>query len=92
MPVHLPFYTGCTAAIRPADQEGIEATGQLDELSDQLIALEEEVSELNKVVILLMSVQESYPTLATTLLARGDEELTLMFVKRALLATKRNGR
>ena len=58
---------------------------QLDELSDQLIALEEEVSELNKVAILLRSVQESYPTLVTALLARGDEELTLMFVKRALL-------
>ena len=43
------------------------------------------MSELNKVAILLRSVQESYPTLVTALLARGDDELTLMFVKQALL-------
>ena len=47
---------------------------QIDELSDQLTALEETVSELNKVAILLK--QESYPTLVTALLARGDDELT----------------
>ena len=58
---------------------------QLDEISDQLAALEAEVSELNRVAILLRSVQESYPTLVTALLARGDKELTLTFVKQALL-------
>ena len=58
---------------------------QIDELSDQLAALGETVSELNKVAILLRSVQESYPTLVTALLARGDDELTLMFAKQALL-------
>ena len=58
---------------------------QLDEISDQLSALEADVSELNRVAILLRSVQESYPTLVTALLARGDEELTLTFVKQALL-------
>ena len=40
---------------------------QLDEISDQLAALEAEVSELNRVAILLRSVQESYPTLVTAL-------------------------
>ena len=58
---------------------------QLDELVDQLTALEENISELNKVAMLLRSVQESYPTLVTALLARGDAELTLIFVKQALL-------
>lgn len=54
---------------------------QIDELSDQLAALKEKVSELNKDAILLKTVQESYSTLVTALLARGDSELTLMFVK-----------
>ena len=58
---------------------------QLDELVDQLTALEENISELNKVAMLLRSVQESYPTLVTALLAREDAELTLIFVKQALL-------
>jgi transposase InsO family protein len=58
---------------------------RLDELSDQLEALGENVTELNKVAILLKSIQESYPTLVTALLARGENELTLMFVKQALL-------
>ena len=58
---------------------------QLDKISDQLAALEAEVSELNRVAILLRSIQESYPTLVTALLARGDKELTLTFVKQALL-------
>ena len=57
----------------------------LDELSDQLAALGETVKELNKVAILLRSVQESYPTLVTALLARKDEELELIFVKQALM-------
>ena len=39
---------------------------------------------MSEVAILLRSVQESYPTLVTALLARGDE-LTLIFVKQALL-------
>ena len=58
---------------------------KIDELSDQLKALGETVSELNKVAILLKSVQEVYPTLVTALLARGDSELTFMFTKQALL-------
>ena len=58
---------------------------QLDELADHLAALDKAVSELDKVAVLLRSVQESYPTLVTALLARGDEELTLLFVKQALL-------
>ena len=58
---------------------------KIDELSDQLTALGETVSELNKVAILLKSVQEVYPTLVTALLARGDSELTFMFTKQALL-------
>ena len=58
---------------------------QVDELVDKLTALEENISELNKVAVLLRSVQESYPTLVTALLARGDAELTLIFVKQALL-------
>jgi hypothetical protein len=58
---------------------------QLDELVDQLTALQENISEFNKVAVLLQSVQESYPTLVTALIARGDEELTLIFVKQALL-------
>ena len=57
----------------------------LDELSDQLAALVETVKELNKVPILLRSVQESYPTLVTALLARKDEELELIYVKQALM-------
>ena len=35
--------------------------------------------------MLLRSVQESYPTLVTALLARGDGDLTLIFVKQSLL-------
>ena len=58
---------------------------ELDELSDKLAAIGEEVTEVNKVTVLLRSVQESYPTLVTALLARGDDELTLVFVKQALL-------
>ena len=58
---------------------------QLDELADQLAAIREEVSEVHKVAVLLRSVQENYSTLVMALLARGDDELTLMFVKQALL-------
>jgi len=58
---------------------------QLDELADQLAAIGEEVSEVHKVAVLLRSVQDSYSTLVTTLLARGDDELTLVFIKQALL-------
>ena len=56
----------------------------LDELSDELAALGETVKELNKVAILL-SVQESYPTLVKALLVRKDEKLELIFVKQALM-------
>ena len=58
---------------------------QLDELADHLAAIGEEVSEIHKVAILLQSVQESYSTLVTALLARGEDELTLVCVKQALL-------
>ena len=58
---------------------------QLDELADQLAAIGEEVSEVHKVTVLLRSVQENYSTLVMALLARGDDELNLMFVKQALL-------
>ena len=58
---------------------------QLDELSDHLAAISEAVSEIHKVVALLRSVQDSYSTLVTALLAWGDDELTLVFVKQALL-------
>ena len=57
---------------------------QLDELADQLAAIGE-VSEVHKVAVLLRSVQENYSTLVTALLAQGDDKLTLMFVKQALL-------
>ena len=42
---------------------------QLDELSDHLAAIGEAVSEIHKVVVLLHSVQDSYSTLVTALLA-----------------------
>ena len=58
---------------------------KIDELSDQLEAIGERVSEVHKVAVLLRSVQETYPTLITALLARGDDELTLVFIKQALL-------
>ena len=57
----------------------------MDELSDHLAAIGEVVSDVHKVAVLLQSVQDSYSTLVTTLLARGDNELTLVFVKQALL-------
>ena len=44
------------------------------------------MSELNKVaVVLLRSVQESYPMLVTALLTKGADKLTLIVVKQALL-------
>ena len=58
---------------------------KIDKLSDQLEAIGEHVSEVYKVAVLLRCVQEMYPTLVTALLARGDDELTLVFVKQALL-------
>ena len=58
---------------------------KIDELSDQLEAIGEHVSEVHKVAVLLRSVQETYPTLVTAFLARGNDELTLVFVKQALL-------
>jgi hypothetical protein len=56
---------------------------QLEELVDQ------NISELNKVAVLLRSVQETYPTLVTPRLARGDKELTLIFIKQALFDEER---
>lgn len=50
----------------------------MDELVDQLTALEENISELDKVAILLQSVQDNYPTSVIALLAR-------ILVKQALL-------
>ena len=65
----------------------------LDELSDHLAAIGEVVSDVHKVAVLLQSVQDSYSTLVTALLARGDNELTLVFVKQALLdEEQRRGR
>ncbi len=58
---------------------------KLEELADQLAAIGEKVNEIHKVAVLLRSVQETYSTLVTALLARGDEELTMVFVKQALL-------
>jgi len=57
----------------------------LDELSDKLAAIGEEVGDNHKLAVLLRSVQDCYPTLATALLAKGDDELTLVFLKQALL-------
>ena len=57
----------------------------MDKLSDHLAAIGEAVSEIHKVAVLLRSTQDSYSTLVTALLARGDDELTLVFVKQALL-------
>ena len=51
---------------------------QLDELSDHLAAIGEEVSEIHKIAVLLQSVQDNYSTLVTALLARGDDELTYL--------------
>ena len=58
---------------------------RLDELPDQLEAIGEHVSEVHKVADLLQSVQETYSTLVIALLARGDDDLTLVSVKQALL-------
>ena len=58
---------------------------ELDELSDKLAAIGEEVSDNHKVAVLLRSVQDSYLTLVTALLAKGDDEFTLVFAKQALL-------
>ena len=57
-----------------------EHLSEIDELSDQLEAIRERVSEIPKVVVLLRSVQETYPTLVTAFLTRGDDELTLVFI------------
>ena len=66
---------------------------QLDESADQLAAIGEQVSEVHKVAVLLRSVQECYSTFATALLAWGDDDLTLVFVKQALLdKEQRRGR
>jgi len=43
------------------------------------------VSEAHKIAVLLRSVQGTYSTLVTALLTRGDDDLTLVFVKQALL-------
>jgi len=66
---------------------------ELDELSDRLTAIGEEVSDNHKLAVLLRSVQDNYPTLVTALLAKGDNDLTLVFVKQALLdEEQRHGR
>ena len=46
-----------------------EHLSKIDKLSDQLEAIGERVSEVHKVAVLLQSVQETYPTLVTALLA-----------------------
>jgi len=65
---------------------------RLDKLSDQLEAIGEHVSEVHKVAVLLRSVQETYSTLVTAFLARGDDDLTLVFVKQAPLDEEQRGR
>ena len=57
----------------------------LDKLSNKLAAIGEEVSDNHKLAVLLQSIQDCSPTLVTALLAKGDDELTLVFVKQALL-------
>ena len=65
----------------------------LDKLSDYLSAIGEVVSDVHKVAVLFQSVQDSYSTLVTALFARGGNELTLVFVKQALLdEEQRRGR
>ena len=56
--------------------------------TNYVAAIGEEGSEVHKVAVLLWSVQENYSTLVTVLLARGDDELTLMFMMQALLDDK----
>ena len=63
----------------------LEHLRRLDELANQLTAIGEEVKEIHKVAVLLWSVQDHYSTLVTALLARGDEVLTMTFVKQSLL-------
>ena len=43
------------------------------------------MKEIHKVAMLLHSVQESYSTLVNALLARGDDDLMMVFVKQSLL-------
>ena len=62
-----------------------ERLHKLNELSDHLAAIGEAVSEIHKVAVLLQSVQDSYLTSVTALLARGDGKLTLVFVQQSLL-------
>ena len=74
-------------------KRGVQIQDHLHQLVDQLAAIGEEVKEVHKVAVLLQSVQETYSTLITAMLARGDEELTLIFVKQALLdEEQRRGR
>ena len=57
----------------------------MDELFDCLVATGEVVSDVQKVTVLLQSVQDSYLTLVTALMAQEDNKPTLVFVKQALL-------
>jgi len=50
----------------------------LEEFSDHIAAIGEVVSDVHKVAVLLQSVQDSYPTLVTALLA-SPYRCTLMF-------------
>ena len=58
---------------------------QLNELSGHQATIGEALSKIHKVAILLRSVQDSYSTLMTALLAQGYVELTLALVKQSLL-------
>ena len=58
---------------------------KLDQMSNKLAAIGEEVHDNHKLAVLLRSVQDSYPTFVTALLAKGDDNLTLKFAKQVLL-------
>ncbi|KAL5500530.1 hypothetical protein EMCRGX_G012108 [Ephydatia muelleri] len=55
------------------------------EICDKLSAIEQGVTEEQKVMILLLSLPKSWDGLQTALMARGDD-LTLSFVQQALLS------
>ena len=50
----------------------------------KLAAIEEEVNDNHKLNVLLCTVQDTYPSLVTALLAKGDDDLTSVFAKQAL--------
>lgn len=66
---------------------------KLDEMTDQLAANGEELKDVHKVAVLLRSVQEAYRTLVTALLARGDDDISIVLIQQNLLnEEKRRGK